>query len=160
MQASEVGGVEAGCATDMIPDARRASGAASAGHERLPWWAGWRCLAVALGRLGSGAPPHGAHAPFLQRNIDAATLLGRATPAGPSLAPKSVVVPITSLDLGRGVESILRALNNLSEEFHHARPSYILLTPSQVRCPAQPHTSTPSNTRRRTIDGNDDGDGG
>jgi len=123
----------------MIPDARRASGAASAGHERLPWWAGWRCLAVALGRLGSGAPPHGAHAPFLQRNIDAATLLGRATPAGPSLAPKSVVVPITSLDLGRGVESILRALNNLSEEFHHARPSYILLTPSQVRCPVRSH---------------------
>ena len=51
LQASEVGGVEAGCATDMVPDARSASGAANAGHERLPWWAGWRCLALALGRL-------------------------------------------------------------------------------------------------------------
>ena len=83
-----------------------------------------------------------------------------------------MVVPITSLELGRGVESILRALNNLSEEFHHARPSYILLTPSQVRCPvtctpeqqsrtltlahltlAHPHTSTPSHFHTRATPG-------
>ena len=160
------GDAVAGCSTDMLPpgrpirknsgrpftppvhpvdnlgDMRRAQ--QHAGFNDMPWWAGWRCMTAAILRLSSGSPPHGAHAAFLTRNIDAVTLLGRSTPSEPlsdgssnlllggGLTPSSVVAAITPLEMARALESICRGLSNLAEEFHHARPSYIMLTPSQL----------------------------
>jgi hypothetical protein len=164
------GQVQSGCSSDMLPPpmttphlldsagpsppprAGRSHSGQHAGHERLPWWAGWRCMTSMLLRLAGGAPLHGAHAPFLQRNIDAVTLLGRSSSGnkdgqrmlgsgsaggsslllGGGLRPTSVEVAIQPLEMGRALESICRGLSNLAEELHHARPSYMMLTPSQL----------------------------
>jgi hypothetical protein len=124
------GQVQNGCSTDMLPGQvtphlvdtfasppRPSHGSSRfAGHDQMPWWAGWRCLMAALLRTAGGAPPHGAHAPFLQRNIDAVTLLGRSSTAddrtsgdslllGGGLRPKSVPGSLQPLELGRALES-------------------------------------------------------
>ncbi len=121
------GQVQHGCSTDMLPGkavphlldtfASPPQPSRIAGHERMPWWAGWRCLMAALLRTAGGAPLHGAHAPFLQRNIDAVTLVGRSSTAddrtstdslllGGGLRPKSAQASIQPLDLGRALESM------------------------------------------------------
>ena len=44
--------------------------------------------------------------------------------------------PLDALQLTQAVEAMVRAVHNLHEELHHARPSYLLLTPTKVRLPA------------------------
>lgn len=129
LAAAVAGQVQQGCSTDMLPPPKtsphlidsialsssQASGVA--GHNRMPWWAGWRCLISALLRVAGGAPPHGAHAPFLQRNIDAVTLLGRSNTTehrfvDDRLRTTSVKHAIKPLDMGRALESTYSVNDN------------------------------------------------
>lgn len=127
LAAAVAGQVQPGCSTDMLPSPKTAPhfldtvaspprSTSVAGHAHMPWWAGWRCLVSALLRLAGGAPPHGAHAPFLQRNIDAVTLVGRSSTSdhrvsgeslllGGALTPASAQTLINPLEMGRALES-------------------------------------------------------
>ena len=144
LAAAVAGQVRPGCSTDMLAPPktvphfldtvasppRNAHGSTSvAGHEHLPWWAGWRCLVSAWLRVAGGAPPHGAHAPFLQRNIDAVTLVGRSSTSdhrapgdslllGGALTPASARTFIKPLEMGRALESTYSVHGNLHKQCH------------------------------------------
>lgn len=97
-----------------------------------------RTLAAFAGQLASGRPT-GAHAPFLARQIDAATLTLRLhgvaeRPAGRqgSSTGRGAVTPQVHAAASAALtaaEMVLRTFNNLEERLHHSTALYVLLSP-------------------------------